>query len=303
MTNADRLPWFKCYPVKLLGALAGMEPAEGYVYVIVLLRQYEVGGPISDDDRTLARRTGLSPRKVTEAIARLCLIEKLVRTSDGRLSNPFAEEIIEDAKTDKISSSEHGRAGANARWGKHQQNQQTDDARAMPGLFDDNVDGEPGYADIRGETEERKEPSPAGGRTPYPPDFESFWLSYPRTPVMSKKQAWDSWRRLSPADRVLAAQAVPGYVAFLRSKPDHPAVHACRFLSQRRFDGFAEQEVTHARAREAASNKVYLKQDDARFKQWDEYLRATRGRGAPVDANGGWWFDSEEPPPILEAAE
>jgi hypothetical protein len=29
MTN--RLPWFRCFPAPLLGALAGMETNEGYV--------------------------------------------------------------------------------------------------------------------------------------------------------------------------------------------------------------------------------------------------------------------------------
>jgi hypothetical protein len=76
-------------------------------------------------------------------------------------------------------------------------------------------------------------------RKKYDEDFATrFWQPYPRTPVMSKAEAWKAWNRLSDDDRNAAAAAVPHYVAWLRSKPDHPAVHACRFISQRRFDGF-----------------------------------------------------------------
>jgi hypothetical protein len=56
---------------------------------------------------------------------------------------------------------------------------------------------------------------------------------------MSKAEAWRAWQRLSPDDRAAACDALPEFKAFLKSKPDHPAVHACRFLSQRRFEGFA----------------------------------------------------------------
>lgn len=72
----------------------------------------------------------------------------------------------------------------------------------------------------------------------YSEEFEGFWRPYPKTPVMSKAEAWKAWGKLPPEDRKAAIAAVPRFIEFLRSKPDHPAVHACRFLSQRRFDGF-----------------------------------------------------------------
>ncbi|MDL2401573.1 hypothetical protein [Rhizobium mayense] len=77
-------------------------------------------------------------------------------------------------------------------------------------------------------------------RESYPDDFEAFWESYPRTPNMSKKEAYDAWKKLGPADRENCSRAVPGYVAFLKSKPDLEIIHACRFISKRRFDGYAE---------------------------------------------------------------
>lgn len=97
------------------------------------------------------------------------------------------------------------------------------------------------------ETDNREEKKEATGssepvrpRLKYPPAFEGWWLAYPKTPVMSKKEALTAWNRLSEEDRLRAVAALSSYIAFLKSNPDHPVVHACRFLSQRRFDGFLE---------------------------------------------------------------
>jgi hypothetical protein len=78
----------------------------------------------------------------------------------------------------------------------------------------------------------------------YPQDFEAFWSAYPRTANMSKKEAFDAWRKLSPEDRAACALAVAGYRDFLATKPDLETIHACRFISKRRFDGFAPQPPT-----------------------------------------------------------
>src|SRR6185503_8581418 len=69
---------------------------------------------------------------------------------------------------------------------------------------------------------------------------EQFWKPYPKTPNMGKKEAFDAWQRLSEGDQDQAIAGLPGYKSFLASKPDHPAIHACRYLSKRLFDGFAQ---------------------------------------------------------------
>jgi hypothetical protein len=76
------------------------------------------------------------------------------------------------------------------------------------------------------------------------PEFEEFWKGYPKTPVMSKKQAWVEWEKLSPEDQSAALSAVAPYREWLAKQKDHPVVHACRFLSQRRFEGFAQGDLT-----------------------------------------------------------
>lgn len=78
------------------------------------------------------------------------------------------------------------------------------------------------------------------GKPTYPPAFEAFWLSYPRTPNMSKAKALTAWLKLPVDDRGVCASTVPAYRAFLKAKPDHPVMHASTYISERRFDGFAE---------------------------------------------------------------
>jgi hypothetical protein len=75
----------------------------------------------------------------------------------------------------------------------------------------------------------------------YPEDFEAFWRDYPIDALMSKIKAFEKWRRLAAADRAAAHAAVPAFRAYCARDTTYRPVHAERFLSQRRFDGFAAQ--------------------------------------------------------------
>lgn len=75
----------------------------------------------------------------------------------------------------------------------------------------------------------------------YSEEFETkFWKPYPRTPIMSKKEAWREWMKLDPEQRLASCQALPAYVQHLKQNPTLQAVHACRFLSQNRAEGILE---------------------------------------------------------------
>jgi 5-methylcytosine-specific restriction endonuclease McrA len=77
-------------------------------------------------------------------------------------------------------------------------------------------------------------------RFEYPKDFEEeFWIPYPTDANMSKKEAFDAWKRLAADDRKLAARAVPAFRQYCEKNPDYRPIHANRFLLKRRFDGFA----------------------------------------------------------------
>jgi hypothetical protein len=149
--------------------------------------------------------------------------------------------------------------------------------------------------DTRSQIKKEEEIVGRSGPTRVEDDFDiRFWKPYPRTPVMSKKQALAEWRKLDPHSRDKASAALPSYKSFLKSKPDHPVVHACRFLSQRRFDGFAEAEGNQPK--DAPLLGFYAKDGSEEITAWDQHWKATRGKHAPRDRNFGWSFETQWPP-------
>jgi len=95
------------------------------------------------------------------------------------------------------------------------------------------------------EREKEKEICPVARATrtrqTYSEDFETnFWKPFPRTAIMSKKEAWREWMKLDPDQRFAACQAIDPYKIHLKQNPTLQAVHACRFLSQNRAEGILE---------------------------------------------------------------
>ncbi len=82
-----------------------------------------------------------------------------------------------------------------------------------------------------------EEPKPKSKRRSYPEDFERFWRDYPTDANMSKSEAHDVWKRLSPEDRQAALASVPGFLAYCRKHPTYRPIHANRYLAKRRFEG------------------------------------------------------------------
>jgi hypothetical protein len=74
--------------------------------------------------------------------------------------------------------------------------------------------------------------------------FDRFWKSYPIDRNMSRKAAETQWKRLSPDKRAAAIAAVPGFKAYCAANASwYRPVHAERFLSQERFEGYAAAPV------------------------------------------------------------
>ena len=123
----------------------------------------------------------------------------------------------------------------------------------------------------------------------YAAAFEAFWAAYPTTPVMSKKTAGEAFARLSAEDQAAATAAIGGYREHLAKNSTLPVVHAVRFITQRRFDGFAAQAATPAVA------QVFVVQGSPEWAAWS----ATRSKPFPTAQHGGqagWWFPSALPP-------
>lgn len=139
------LPWFRCVPSKLLGALAGMPPDAGYVYSIVLLRIYEVGGPTREDVETLHRRTGMPKKRVSDAVRWLVEHDK-IELVDGRLDS----RTTHDELAHQVALTNNARKGGKARHNpdlistpeKVEINQRLLSAPAQPEVSDSDRDGD-----------------------------------------------------------------------------------------------------------------------------------------------------------------
>jgi uncharacterized protein YdaU (DUF1376 family) len=310
----DRLPWFRCYPARLLGALAALEPDEQLVYVTTLLRIYETGGPITDDDRVLARRTGLERARVAAAMARLFELGKLVQTEVvGAYINPVALEEIEASKSKIETQSEHQSKRAKARWGKAQVKQQIDDAGGIaPVLF-----GMPENADLDSEEEEEEEKEKkdsgvvaAATRPQIVNDpFEKFWAAYPqRKGANPRKPAKDKFERLvrDGADPNEITRAAKRYTVALAAEQKIDTVYVAQAVTWLNQERWRDDMPKPAPAQEDSpfDGKFFAPIDSTQWQAWNRY-KLTHGdhRGATSapnlpGSNGrrGWYFDDEYPP-------
>jgi hypothetical protein len=74
-------------------------------------------------------------------------------------------------------------------------------------------------------------------------EFEGFWKAYPTDPLMSKKKAQDIWRAMDPGDRVAAISSLPAFRDFVKRSVNYRPVHAWKYLTERRYDGFAQAVI------------------------------------------------------------
>lgn len=126
----ERMPWFPCYPEKLLGALSGMQTDCWCIYVILLLRIYEVGGPVPETVETLALRSHMPSLRVKNALEKLLASGKII-TAEGMFSNPMAEAELSARNSIAAAKKARGKTAADARWKKTEAKQQNGHANGI----------------------------------------------------------------------------------------------------------------------------------------------------------------------------
>jgi len=111
-------------------------------------------------------------------------------------------------------------------------------------------------ADPLGLLEGGVEEKETGTRNAYPADFENFWRAYPTDPLMSKRKAFEIWRRMGAGDRAAAQAAIPAFREHVKRQINYRVVHAQRYLSERRYEGFAAKSAPDAAAVAAAKDRA-----------------------------------------------
>lgn len=95
-------------------------------------------------------------------------------------------------------------------------------------------------AQIQSEPEPRQEPEPAKARRrhSYTHEFEAFWGAYPVVGNSSKAEAFRQWRGLTSVEHHLAQDGLRHLREHCRKNPTYTCLHACRYLSQRRWESY-----------------------------------------------------------------
>lgn len=138
-------------------------------------------------------------------------------------------------------------------------------------------------------------------RNSYAADFETFWTAFPTDPGMSKAVASQAWAKLTPEEREAATACIPAFKAWAAEQGEtYRMLHACRYLSQRRFEGFKEKAE---RMKERAARGVYIQPASDEMHAWDGYLKRTTGRPSPRDSRGGWTHPTQWPPGYVAETE
>lgn len=118
--------------------------------------------------------------------------------------------------------------------------------------------------------------SPPPRKHAYPTEFdEQFWKPYPTDSLMSKKQAFEKWKRLNAEDRLKAAAAIPAFKRYCQDHPDYRPIHAERFISHRRFDGFVDAKSNGSALIEAypGQTRIEALESEARRQREAEHVQ------------------------------
>ncbi len=257
-------PWLKFYPADWRAdprlRLCSLGARGLWIELVGLMHESEPYGHLAIDGAPpaaamIAALVGRPAHEVAKALAELEARRVFDRAANGAI---VSRRMVRDRAKDERDRA-NGKAGGNPHLiGRVNPADEGKDKAQTP--------------ESRLQNPEKKENGARGPRAArYSQVFEEkVWQPYPRTPVMSKAEAWKAFAKASPEDQAAIIAAIPRYAAWLRQKPDHPPVHACRFITQRRFEGFA------AEAAPAAAALVVIRPDTPEWAAWWDFYGARR---------------------------
>lgn len=102
--------WYKRYPGRFLKATMDMPYDLRASYALFIDYYFYRGGPLVNDDNSIARGLGCDVRKWKHTRKQLFALRKLTLGSDGLIHNAFADEILKERST-KLTSDRRSRKG------------------------------------------------------------------------------------------------------------------------------------------------------------------------------------------------
>jgi hypothetical protein len=110
--------------------------------------------------------------------------------------------------------------------------------------------------------------------------FLEFWLAMGQTGREGYARA--QWGKLSATDKVA-----------IRDRLSRPRSWAADMWAGTWLRGRCWEEAIPAAAR---PEQVFIRENTPEWRCWQRHLVATKGKGTPMNSQGGWWFSSRLPP-------
>lgn len=138
-----------------------------------------------------------------------------------------------------------------------------------------------------------RDASPPKKRKTYPPLFETFWTAFPTDDGMSKAEAGAAWTRLNDKEQQEAIDGVPGFKAWAAKQgAEYRMLHACRYLSKKRFEGFAKRAEQTVARMAANGAQAFVERGTDQWDSCEARWRAEKGKAPPL-TNNGWYFPQD----------
>lgn len=230
-------PWFRFFPSDWRSGCAGLSVVERGVYISILTIIYDEGGPVSRDDKRLARECGTTVTVLKKSLDGLVSLGKLVIGEDGCISNFRAAFELNERAVYESTQSEN----ATSRWKKDKQNQQQDDAAALPmHNFSDAVVMPARARPQPHPHPQKKDKEETRARALDPPDDwpndfrDQFWSQYPHR--VGRAAAVVALERVRKRQAVTWAALTAGLSRYVAKTDDRPWCNPATWLNQARWD-------------------------------------------------------------------
>ncbi|WP_146119641.1 helix-turn-helix domain-containing protein [Phyllobacterium phragmitis] len=223
----------------------------------------DVGEGCYPTTKQLAEATGLSERAICTHIQIACEAGWIRVSQHGFRGQKWRNNEYHAVWPDREKGTEPDSVASEKALNVLPKGTEPNDRKALNDVQSNSPVNNP-IKDSLSETSSDHAPKRKKNRISYPEAFDALWHDYPTHANMSKKEAFDAWRKLDDDDRPQVHAAVPGYKSFLSRKPDTEVIHLCRFISKRRFDGFASALAAQAPMKETSED------------QWNKRLRYAR---------------------------
>lgn len=267
-----------------ISGVGGVLTAEqqGVYWMICSLIMSE-GCAIEFNERRIAAQCLVRPSKARALVEGLVAMGKIKVDEDGKLYQKRALNEVEKASKRIKTAAENGSKGGRPL--KIVEEIQRNEEAAGSSGEKLTTNYQPPTINPE-ETKDVRTKAPRK-RLSYTELFLAFWTAFPTDSLMSKSEAYKAFCALSEEEQAQVVQSVPAFKAYCSAHPDYRPIHACRYITQRRFEGFLKtQQVNDSKQFVALGSDT-----------WKAILRKRGVNTMPHSEAGsgrGWWFDKTE---------